>query len=179
MAQPSAHRSEPFKPPVLSAGQVNQIIAVANRTPRWLVVRDVVEILYYTGIRANELSCLCISDVDFANNFIHVAAAENCRCGRCVPASPEVIGAINRLHAKDPASCFVIGDSPRAFLYRARRDFCKLTSRMGMRNVSLHTLRLSCAVGLVSSGVDAMTVMRLMGYSSPRVLSFCVFDRKE
>jgi len=161
-----SHRPQPQGVPILSRGQIDQILAHASENPRWEVVHDLVEIVYGTGLRRKEMADLLITDVDTVQNCINIVGATSRDGGRHVPLTSNALAAIIRLHSLNPNSKFVLGDKADARLARASRDLPTIASQIGASDVSLHALRASFAACLVSGGLDVATLASLMGYSS-------------
>jgi integrase len=155
-------------PANISTKQIDRVIAMANADPRWHVTRDVVLILSATGIQSKELRSLRMSDIDIASNRMRVSSIGTRPSTRCLSLTPQILHAIEGLHSRCPESDFVLGDGARSLLTRVSRDLRLIASRIDADPFTLHALRRSFALRLVSSGVDVATLAYLLGHSSLR-----------
>ena len=152
------------------------IEAVDQKAPHLV---DLIDLAIQTGTRKAELLRLEWDRIDWANNEI-ILEAEHTKSARprrvplnasarsvlirragvrseCCPATPWVFFHITRLRNSE------VGDRIKD-VKTAMRSACK---RVGLKGVSFHTLRHTCASWLGQmSGVEALTIRDLLGHSS-------------
>jgi integrase/recombinase XerD len=162
--------------PVLSVKEVKKLMAQPNLSLRpHLRNRAVMEVMYATGLRINELVHLQVYDVDLTDKVIFIRKGKG-RKQRVVPLSKTAAGFLKEYlekirpwwvrknprqrrlflnHHGQP----LIGDSIRTFLRRYRLS-------AGIKKpVSPHTLRRSCATHMLAAGADIRYVQKLLGHS--------------
>ena len=162
--------------PVLSVEEVIKLMAQPNLSLRpHIRNRAVMEVMYATGLRINELVNLDVHHVDLADKVIFVAKGKG-RKQRVVPLSKTAIEFLKEYlekirpwwtrkdrrqrrlflnHHGQPLT----GDSIRTFLRRYRIE-------AGIKKpVSPHTLRRSCATHMLTAGADIRHVQQLLGHS--------------
>jgi integrase len=163
------HPHHSFLPPrIPSQEEVTYIRDTANHNLHWCVVRDVIDVVYATGVRRRELQHLRKADIDAKRNRLHIVVTRSSGNGRFVPLHPDTLAAIERLQSLSPCSEFVLGDNAHLRLMRASRDFRKICSQIGLNNGSLHMLRNAFAVRLAYVGMDSNHLRYVMGYRDLR-----------
>src|SRR4029077_19052065 len=120
-----------------------------------------------TGMRRSELLSLQWSQVDFAQRSIRVLNAKTDSGRRTIPMNLATYNVLNDLR-RDGRSELVF-PSPRkkgARIFDLKKGFKKVV-RLGQLegNLRFHDLRHSFATRLVQSGVDIITVQRLLGHA--------------
>lgn len=133
--------------------------------------RMIVELLYSTGIRRNELINLKVRDVDFSNNTIKVLGKRNKE--RFVPLLVSVKDSIKKYlleREKESASIdflFFTGKQNKLYptlVYRVINEYFSTVSSKVKK--SPHVLRHSFATHLLNEGADLNSVKELLGHSS-------------
>lgn len=122
----------------------------------------------YTGMREGELLRLRWGDVDLEGGRILVRESKSGR-SRSVPVSP-ALRAILKAWSKQPEyqeGGLVFGepDGKQRVPLTVRRRFAKALAGAEVRSVRFHDLRHTAASLLVSSGVDLLTVARILGHA--------------
>ncbi|MDT0648259.1 tyrosine-type recombinase/integrase [Zunongwangia sp. F260] len=138
-------------------------------------IRDklIVELLYSTGIRRNELIELKLEDVDLRSRMLKVFGKRNKE--RYLPLLPSVLVTIETYLEKRIAvagaagvSYFLLTDSGKklyeSFVYRLINNYFSKVS--GKLKRSPHILRHSFATHLLNQGANLNAVKELLGHSS-------------
>jgi len=161
-------------PNVLDVKDMDALMATMGRDlPAWRksnIRRNVaiVLILYRSGLRVSELCALDIDDVDFVRRTILVHGKG--KKDRVVPTTHECIAAIktylNEERNDNSNALFVNTKNHQRITRRAVSDMLLLLSRQaGVKHTTAHTLRGSCATGLLNSGVELDLVQALLGHT--------------
>jgi integrase len=160
-----------------SPGEVRAIRAKVE--PAWQVWVDV---MAYAGLRIGEASGLQVGDIDFLRRTIHVQRQIQNRVQRLdivqpkhgservVPVPDELVQRLAR-HVEtigtygDDGWLFGTPPSPT----RLRHYFVNAGRAAGITDITPHDLRHHFASGLIRGGLDAVSVARAMGHSSPAI----------
>ncbi|MFK5879989.1 MAG: tyrosine-type recombinase/integrase [Flavobacteriaceae bacterium] len=133
--------------------------------------RLIVELLYSTGIRRNELINIKVQDVDFFNNSLKVLGKRNKE--RIVPLLPSVKESIQiylkerNLIADNSDALFMTDKKKKLYptlVYRIINEYFSTVSSKVKK--SPHVLRHSFATHLLNEGADLNSVKELLGHSS-------------
>lgn len=163
-----------YLPDVLSVKEVNLLIDSIDGSD-FLSIRDraIVEILYATGMRVSELVNLTLERVDLNEQLILVLGKGNKE--RLVPFGNSAKRALEAwLSVRTMALLKSAKHSSYLFLSRRlkklTRDavFRMLEKRAlscGLRRISPHTLRHSCATHMIENGADLRAVQEMLGHS--------------
>ena len=131
----------------------------------------IVELLYSTGMRRNELIHITIADVDFSNNTVKVLGKRNKE--RIIPLLSSVKNSLQkymilRVKEKSSSSFLFFTDNQNklypTLVYRVINDYFSSVSTKVKK--SPHVLRHSFATHLLSEGADLNSVKELLGHSS-------------
>ena len=127
--------------------------------------------LFYTGIRRNELLSLSFDDLNLSSSTITIRSGKGGK-DRIIPLHPKVkcllelyIG--QRLPLKDNA--LFIGEAGKRLCKATLINLlktCLVLSGLDKKGYSLHSFRHSFATHLIESGVDLFKVQRLLGHES-------------
>jgi len=159
--------NEPIKVPLPKKKQAlpkvlskNQIIAMINSLSN-IKHQLIIEILYSSGLRLNELRNLKKEDIDFEKNIIRVNEGKGAK-DRITIISEETAKKIRTFCSKGHIFKGRKGKysakSIQLVLERAAR-------KAGMQKVNPHMLRHSFATHLLESGVDIRYIQALLGHS--------------
>jgi integrase/recombinase XerD len=161
--------------PVLSQKQVQRLLTLPNLSINTgLRDRAVMEVLYATGIRVNELVNLCVYDADLKDNVLYIRKAKG-RVQRVVPltktAASHLKAYLTRIRprwakkAPKQNKLFLIntGDGLNSDAVRAFMRKYRLSAGIKLP-VSPHTLRRSCATHMLRCGADIRYVQALLGH---------------
>jgi len=163
-----------YLPKFLTEDEINRLFAAPNiATEEGIRDRAVLEIMYASGLRVSELVNLKQADVDLLAGLVvcHGKGSKE----RRVPLGKSAIHWLQQYSAvkagygksSSPSS------SPYFFLYRGRPFTRQIAwsmikrhaEKVGIKNVSPHTLRHSFATHLLQHGADSRSVQALLGHS--------------
>jgi integrase/recombinase XerD len=164
-------------PQVLSASQVDALLAAPRRSdPWWKRDRAILELLYATGCRVSELAGMKLRDVDLAERY--------CRCHgkgdkqRITPIGERAIAAVRDYLEKERTELASKSSTPSEALILSARGAAlrreriwELIKRYALRarisaEISPHSLRHSFATHLLAGGADLRQVQELLGHAS-------------
>lgn len=161
--------------PVLSLGEVKRLMAEPNLSLRpHLRNRAIMELMYATGIRINELVCLDVHDVELADKAVFIRKGKG-RKQRVVPMGARATGFIKEyLENVRPWWARNNPRQPRLWLNHHGRAMTGNNVRSMLRRyrlaagiktpVSPQTLRRSCATHMLAAGADIRYVQQLLGH---------------
>ena len=160
-----AGRQPSTLPEILSREEVQRILTVTRTRKQ----RALLTTAYATGLRANELVHLKLTDLDAARGMIRVEQGKGAK-DRYTILSP---------HLLDELRAFWTVDRPRVWLFPARdglhpmdtsgvgKAYTEATQHAGIhKRGGVHTLRHAFATHLLEMGVDLVTIQRLLGHTS-------------
>lgn len=162
-------------PSFLSIEEVIKLLESPPSTSIGLRDRAIMEVLYATGIRVNELVILNLSDVDILGGTIRVFGKG--RKERIVPIGRPALFALGEYLKIWGLSQFLRSKNGTVPLFLNKRGG-RLSARsvetvinkyariVGLKNVTPHTLRHSFATHLLSRGADLRMVQELLGHKS-------------
>ena len=159
-----------YLPKFLTEDEINRLFTAPDiSTEEGIRDRAVLEIMYATGLRVSELVNLKQADVDLLAGLVKCHGKGNKE--RRVPLGKSAIhwlqqySAVKKGYGKQSA--------PNVFLHRGRPFTRQLAwfmikshaEKVGIKNVSPHTLRHSFATHLLQHGADSRSVQALLGHS--------------
>lgn len=161
-------------PMVLSEKEVNDVLALpSKKTIAGHRDQAILELLYSSGIRRQELINLNLVDVDFKSYTIRVLGKRSKE--RIVPIGTNAINAVTAWIAKRPILChnqnekaLIVNDKGK----RIRPDQVYQTVKKYISQVTEtqkahpHILRHSFATHLLDSGANLMAIKEMLGHSS-------------
>jgi integrase/recombinase XerD len=154
-------------PEILSAEELERLFA---ETPD-LKHRTMLMTAYATGVRAGELVCLKLSDIDSARMMIRVEQGKGQK-DRCTILSTRLLAQLRAYwkafrppHWLFPSRCAAghLHKCTASIVYSRAKDRAGIKKRGG-----IHTLRHCFATHLLEVGVDLRTIQLLMGHNSLR-----------
>ncbi|MEM2956567.1 MAG: tyrosine-type recombinase/integrase [Candidatus Pacearchaeota archaeon] len=147
-------------PLVLSKEEINKMIEATNNLKHKLVIM----ILYYAGLRLDEVRNLKWEDVDFDREIIHLKTAKGDK-ERIVFLHKKLIYMLKMYGTREEGPIFV---SQREGKYNKRtiQQIVKSASQKAgiNKNITPHTLRHSFATHLLESGADIRYIQQLLGH---------------
>jgi integrase/recombinase XerD len=159
-----------YLPKFLTEDEINRLFAAPDiATAEGVRDRAILEIMYATGLRVSELVALKQTDVDLLAGLVVCHGKGNKE--RRVPLGKSAI------HWLQQYSTVKAGygkqTSPNVFLHRGRPFTRQLAwsmikrhaEKVGINDVSPHTLRHSFATHLLQHGADSRSVQALLGHS--------------
>jgi len=157
----SFYREVEKKPKFLKKEEIELLLENSN---------DLYPILYTflkTGLRKSELINLNWEDIDFQRKCIRIESKESwyTKTGnsREIPVEDDFLEMLGNL----PKNCeyVFVNTKGRKYDYHLNERTKKLGKRIGIKNLTLHTLRHTFISHLVMNGVDLVTVKELAGHS--------------
>ncbi|MFH1777799.1 MAG: tyrosine-type recombinase/integrase [Candidatus Omnitrophota bacterium] len=169
-------KTEKRIPVVLTESEVKKILQQPNTsTLSGIRDRTILEVLYSTGIRLNELHNLTIYDLDISSGFLRITQGKFSK-DRFVPLTKiscyylkEYIKQVrpvfsrNRLQEK----ALFIGRSGKAINKQIISELIRNYAKAAKINkkVTAHTFRHTCATHLLEHNVDIFKIQKLLGHS--------------
>ncbi|MCG6944283.1 MAG: tyrosine-type recombinase/integrase [Deltaproteobacteria bacterium] len=163
-------------PPVLTVAEVKKILQQPNLSLRiQLRDRTIMEILYSTGIRLNELLNLTIYDPDLKEKTLLIRKGKGGK-QRLVPLGRNALQYLKeylkkirpRYSGKNPGerTLFLTSSGIPMQPSTVRQAIRNYRIRAGIKKkVSPHTLRRSCATHMLQQGADIRYIQKLLGHS--------------
>jgi len=155
------YREPEKKPRFLSQKEINRLLANSN---------DLFPILYTflkTGLRKSELVNLRWEDIDFERLCIKVESNENWSTktgnSREIPIDKNLLSVLKKLPRT--SEYVFVNTNGRKYQHHLTERVKRLGKRIGLPNLTLHTLRHTFISHLVMSGVDLVTVKELAGHA--------------
>jgi len=159
-----------YLPKFLTEDEINRLFTAPDiSTEEGIRDRAVLEIMYATGLRVSELVNLKQTDVDLMTGLVRCHGKGNKE--RRVPLGKSAIHWLQQYAAVKAA--YGKQSSSNVFLHRGRPFTRQLAwsmikrhaEKVGIKNVSPHTLRHSFATHLLQHGADSRSVQALLGHS--------------
>jgi len=162
-------------PVFLDAHEVADLLNLPENSTLGRRDAALLELLYATGVRVNELASLTIRDVDLISGYALVYGKGSKE--RVVPVGRKAIAAVqDYLAASRPRLCandsttrhdtLFVNKSGGPLTDRSiRRILAKYVDQLAItKNVSPHTIRHSFATHLLNNGADLRSVQELLGH---------------
>lgn len=159
-----------YLPKFLTEEEINRLLAAPDvSTAEGIRDRAVLEIMYATGLRVSELVDLKNNDVDLLAGLVVCHGKGNKE--RRVPLGKSAIHWLQQYSAVKDG--YGKQSAPNVFLNRGRpftRHFAwsmikRHAEKVGIKDVSPHTLRHSFATHLLQHGADSRSVQALLGHA--------------
>lgn len=159
-----------YLPKFLTEDEINILLAAPDiSTPEGIRDRAVLEVMYATGLRVSEMVNLKEADVDLLAGLLRCQGKGSKE--RRVPLGKSAIHWLQQ-YASVKAG-YGKSSAPNVFLHRGRPLTRQLAwamikrhaEKVGIQNVSPHTLRHSFATHLLQHGADSRSVQALLGHS--------------
>lgn len=144
--------------------------------------QDLVLVLGSMGLRISEARALTVADVDFGRNQLLVSKAftidatykrvlgpTKTRQSRTIPIPNAVVEMLRaRVKGKLPSAWIFTGSrgEPLSDGWFRKRWFNPAITELGLDEVTIHTLRHTCASLLIQQGAQITTVSRILGHST-------------
>ena len=127
----------------------------------------IIEILYSTGIRRDELINLKFEDIYFEQGLIKVLGKRNKE--RLVPVLPNLLSKIKKYSSNNSIDSYLFKSkngkkiSPSTIYRIVKKYFRQISSK---NKISPHVLRHSFATHMINNGADINSVKEILGHSS-------------
>jgi integrase/recombinase XerD len=164
-------------PEVPTEAEILQILAVPDlRTPIGIRDRAILELLYSSGIRRQELINLNLTDIDLENGYLQVIQGKN-RKDRTVPVGDTTVKFIEAYlklvrwwFLRDPHETALFIDSAkgnRLSPQTIKHIVAKTIRKTGItKKVTPHTLRHAMATHLLRNQADIRHIQMMLGHAS-------------
>ncbi len=162
---------------ILSQEEAERLLGLPDKTMMGIRNKAILELLYSTGMRGQELCNLEIYDLNLKEQTIHIRAPKN-RKDRIIPLGEKAKEALeqylltsrNKLSKDAKEKAVFINISGRRITQKALRCLVKKYAKKLRldKNISVHSLRHSCAAHLLENGSNLRIIQQLLGHSSPR-----------
>ncbi len=165
----------------LTHAEVMKLLSqIPGDTPIHLRDRAILEVLYSTGLRRQELVDLSLADLDLEGRAVRVECGKGGK-GRMTPIGKAAVEWVERyLASARPALLGRKDDPGSAFLTKSGspmsgNDVKEVVRRWAQaagiaKNVTPHTLRRSCATGMIRNRANLAHVKDLLGHEDYRSL---------
>lgn len=159
LKRPSEHVPIPKKaqkiPRILSKEEIKGLINATTNEKHKIIV----ELLYSSGLRLQELVNLRYEDIDLRNNIIHVRQGKGSR-DRLTIVSQRVLDRLDR-----QGEGYVLKGRKGKYGKRSVQEVLSMLSKKaGIRRVTPHMLRHSFATHLLEQGTDLRYIQALLGH---------------
>jgi integrase/recombinase XerD len=169
-----APRAWPALPKCLGLDEVDRLLAQPDVTvPLGVRDRELIEVLYATGMRVSELVSLRQADLNLEAGYLVCIGKGNKQ--RLIPIGDTATDWVRRYQREARPTLLRKGASPRLFLNArggalSRVGFWKILKgharRAGLpRDVSPHVLRHSFATHLLDRGADLRAIQMMLGHA--------------
>ncbi len=163
--------------PVLTMAEMKKLLEQPNLSLKTHIRdRAVMEVLYSTGIRLNELLCLEIYHVDLIEDVLYIRHGKGGR-QRVVPLGKTAAAGV-KAYLEKIRPCYAKKNPKERRLFllitgramtpaSVRGLLVKYRDQAGIKtSVSPHTLRRTCATHLLQNGADIRHIQELLGHKS-------------
>jgi len=128
-----------------------------------LHLKTILTIALNTGMRRSEILGLRWKSVIFAKRYIHIENSKNGK-SRNVPMNPIVFNALKDM---DKTHEFVFyNHKTKGPIKSVKTAFIAAYKKVGIKNLRFHDLRHTAATRMIESGIDLVTVSKILGHSS-------------
>lgn len=161
-------------PQILTANEIDKLLAVQGTTPLDLRNKAMLELLYATGLRVTELIRLKITDVHLSMGFVRCIGKGNKE--RIIPVGDLAKKALENYIAQARGELIKKNKSESSLFVNhhgrpiSRQGFWKvlkgLARQSGLtKEITPHTLRHSFATHLLENGADLRSVQEMLGHA--------------
>ena len=179
LSNPTEHLDSPkvdrFLPKAISVMQVDELLELPLTTggPEGLRDKAMIELLYATGVRVSELMALNVHDVDLVAQHIRCIGKGNKE--RMLPMVGTATTAIEEYLDMGRGQIGRSAEEKALFLNHrgkrlTRQGFWLIlkgyAERLGLHDLTPHTLRHSFATHMLNNGADLRAVQELLGHAS-------------
>ncbi len=164
---------EKMKPPKLPQKRpawitAKQLETILSKEPKQQL-RDIYSLLFYTGLRANELLTLNWENIDLENKQIHIVNQRDFRTKtlkeRTVPLNGKAFELISMQPTKEIGGLLFIKNSVKINVDYVSKKFKKAVLETNIdKSIHLHSLRHSFASNLIRMGNSIYKVSKLLGH---------------
>ncbi len=157
----------PEKKPIwINENELKEILNNINSN----VLKDIYQILFYTGMRANELLSLTWKNIDLEQRVIHIKNSQsfNTKTGkeRAIPMTQHVYNILYKQPSRFKGELLFLKNGVKINVDYISKRFKKALMNTGLdKSIHLHSLRHSFASNLIKEGANIYLVSKLLGHS--------------
>lgn len=161
-------------PNVLSVGQIDLLLAQPdNKSAKGIRDKAMLELVYATGIKASELICANVEDVELELGFFKCNSSGHIRI---IPLGKACINAL-KAYINDARNILIYNNKEETALFvncngskLTRQGFWKIIKEYGNKagitdEITPHTLRHSVAAHMIENGADLSSIKEMLGHS--------------
>lgn len=167
----SKFKIEKNEPEILTNEEQNKLLKTCDS-----YIKLAIEVALYTGMRKSEILNLRWEDINFDKRNITVRCNEGfltkSKEFRQIPINEKLFNSlIEYRENKQNGFIFVSKDSSKGFIWDFKKPFKNALKQAGIeRNLRFHDLRHTFISNLIMKGIDILTVSRLAGHKSTRMI---------
>lgn len=166
----------------IEALTVEQVLALARECGKYGLL---IKFLAMTGVRINEALSLRVEDIDINSSSVHISktwtsttsgkkvlGATKTREVRGIPIGTELLNELRvYVTGKSEKDWLFTGSAGDAldYGYFRRAHFDQATKKLGLKGVTIHTLRHTCASLLMAMQAPITTVSQILGHASVKM----------
>ena len=154
------------KPPrILEVGEVTALMNVATE----LQQKTAISVVYYHGLRRDELSRLRWEDIDLDECKLRIARKprSKTRVTRAVALRHETAAPLSQLKAEQVNE--YVFEKPKTFYWVCGKWFGQLVEEAGLDHCSIHDLRKTCNTLMKDAGVPPEAAMQVLGHTTAKI----------
>lgn len=151
----------------LSPEQITALFEAMEGEDNWVAVLAI-KMLFYTGLRKNEVLHARWADVDFSKKLLFLPKTKAGR-SRYVPLSDLAWEVILELKDKADGDFIFPGKDPSLPYHNLLKPYKRFLQKAGLPEFRLHSARHSFASCLVENGASLFSVQNLLGHASPQM----------
>lgn len=158
IAKVKKFREPNSKERILTQGEAQQLINEASPQLKPILITAL-----NTGMRRGEILSLRWKDIDFHKGFIFIGDSKSGR-SRSIPINMKVFETLKDIPQEGEFVFF--NSETKTHVKDVKTGFKKACYRAGIKGLRFHDLRHTAASWMVESGIDLVTVSKLLGHSS-------------
>lgn len=157
----------PEKKPIwMTQNELTQVLSNLNSD----MLKDIYQVLFYTGMRANELLSLTWSNIDLKQKIIHIKNSKSfsTKTGkeRSIPMTQQVYNIIYKQPSRFKGELLFLKNGVKLNVEYVSKQFKKALRQTELdKDIHLHSLRHSFASNLIKEGANIYLVSKLLGHS--------------
>jgi integrase len=153
----------------LNDEQVYALVTFASESSTTQDMTDVVKVILETGLRSGELCDLRFVDAEIISIDAEITGGRfsvKGKAPRFVPFGPATVKVLMERRESHPDSEYVLGESRQGLIKRVSRQLSSLAPRIGVRRLTLQTLRHTFFTRLAAAGAPAFVIKAIGGWKS-------------
>ncbi|MCL2659450.1 MAG: site-specific integrase [Acidobacteriaceae bacterium] len=152
---------------VASFDDIRQFIAKCEQDPSLQVAGNIVRVIANTGLHSEDLKSLRITDINPDGQYLEVTHTGNRSVEELtLPIFERTHTALHDLHAMNPSSSLLLGDSPRVRVDSTVSILKAIAPEFAREGRWLQSIRKSFELRLYSANIPARVVRYMLGQQS-------------